>query len=88
MRNLLRIDPAARAGARMTLTGLPAGDVPGGDGIRDMALSPDGAAEIGNSLGYAEELNVFDLATGPNGPGAPAPAPTACPTAAACPGLA
>ena len=25
---LLRIDPAARAGARMTLTALPAGDVP------------------------------------------------------------
>jgi hypothetical protein len=64
---LLRIDPAARAGARMTLTALPAGDVPAGYGIRDMALSPDGthlAAEIGNSALYAEELNVFDLTTG------------------------
>jgi hypothetical protein len=64
---LLRIDPAARAGARMTLTALPAGYVPAGDGIRDMALSPDGthlATQIGNSLGYAAELAVFDLATG------------------------
>ena len=64
---LLRIDPAARAGARMTLTALPAADVPAGYGIRDMALSPDGtrlAAQIGDSLGYAEELDVFDLATG------------------------
>ncbi|HLM90141.1 MAG TPA: hypothetical protein VK284_14180 [Streptosporangiaceae bacterium] len=63
---LLRIDPAARAGARMTLTALPAGYVPAGYGIRDMALSPDGthlAAQIGDSLGYAEELDVFDLAT-------------------------
>ena len=39
---LLRIDPAAQAGARMTLTALPAADVPAGNGIRDMALSPDG----------------------------------------------
>ena len=39
---LLRIDPAAQAGARMTLTALPAGDVPAGNGIREMALSPDG----------------------------------------------
>ena len=64
---LLRIDPAARAGARMTLTALPAADVPAGYGIHDMALSPDGtrlAAGIGESLGYAEELVVFDLATG------------------------
>jgi hypothetical protein len=64
---LLRIDPAARAGARMTLTALPAGYVPAGDGIDDMALSPDGthlAAQIGDRLGYAEELAVFDLATG------------------------
>ena len=64
---LLRIDPAARAGARMILTALSAGYVPAGYGIRDMALSPDGthlAAEIGDSLMLAEELNVFDLATG------------------------
>ena len=64
---LLRIDPAARAGARMTLTALPAGEVPAGNGIRDLALSPDGthlAAQIGDRLGYAGELDVFDLATG------------------------
>jgi hypothetical protein len=64
---LLRIDPAARAGARMTLTALPAGYVPAGYGISEMALSPDGtrlAAGMGPGLGYAEELDVFDLATG------------------------
>ena len=64
---LLRIDRAARAGARMTLTALPAGYVPAGYGIREMALSPDGthlAAGVGESLGYAEEVDVFDLATG------------------------
>jgi len=64
---LLRIDPAARAGARMTLTALPAGYVPAGYGIHDMALSPDGshlAAGVGPGLGYAEKLDVFDLATG------------------------
>ena len=64
---VLRIDPAAQAGARMTLTALSAGYVPAGDGIHDMALSPDGtrlASGIGESLGYAEKLDVFDLATG------------------------
>ena len=64
---LLRIDPAAQAGARMTLTALPAGDVPAGYEIRDMALSPDGtqlAANLGNTLLLAEDLKVFDLATG------------------------
>jgi len=64
---LLRIDPDARAGARMTLTALSARYIPAGNGIHDMALSPDGthlAAGMGDSLGYAEELNVFDLATG------------------------
>ena len=64
---LLRIDPAAQAGARMTLTALPARYVPAGYGIYDVALSPDGtrlAAGMGESLGYAEELDVFDLATG------------------------
>jgi len=64
---VLRIDPAAKDGARMTLTALPAGYVPASEGIQDMALSPDGthlAAGVGESLGYAEELDVFDLATG------------------------
>ncbi len=64
---LLRIDPAAQAGARMTLTALPAGYVPAGYEIRDMALSPDGtqlAANLGNTLLLAEDLKVFDLATG------------------------
>ena len=35
---LLRIDPAARAGARMTLTALPARYVPGGHGIHARKL--------------------------------------------------
>jgi hypothetical protein len=64
---LLRIDPDARPGARMILTALPAADVPAGNGIHDMALSPDGthlAAGVGPGLGYAEKLEVFDLATG------------------------
>jgi hypothetical protein len=64
---LLRIDPAAQVGARMTLTALPAGDVPAGYEIRDMALSPDGtqlAANIGDSLLAPEDLDVFNLATG------------------------
>ena len=64
---VLRIDPDARAGARMTLTALPAGYVSAGNEIRDMALSPDGthlAAGIGDSLMLAVKLEVFDLATG------------------------
>jgi hypothetical protein len=64
---LLRIDPAARAGARMTLTALPAADVPAGSGIRDMALSPDGtqlAADIGDNPLFTGKLHVFDLAAG------------------------
>jgi hypothetical protein len=69
---LLRIDPpaqasTARAGARMTLTALPARYVPAGYDIRGMALSPDGtrlAAEIANSVLYAARLSVFDLAAG------------------------
>ena len=64
---LLRIDPDAAAGARMTLTALPVSYVPAGYGIRDMALSPDGtrlAAETGDSLIFAEKLEVFDLPTG------------------------
>lgn len=64
---LLRVNPAAQAGARMTLTALPAKDVPAGDEIRSMALSPDGthlAAAVGDSLLEAEKLEVLDLATG------------------------
>ncbi len=64
---LLRIDPAAQVGARMTLTALPAGYVPAGDGIHDMALSPDGtqlAADIGADPPFDQKLYVFDLATG------------------------
>jgi hypothetical protein len=62
---LLRIDPAAQAGARMILTALPAGYAPAGIYIHDMALSPDGtqlAADIGYVSSY--KLYVFDLATG------------------------
>ncbi|MGH3189804.1 MAG: hypothetical protein ACRDPY_09855 [Streptosporangiaceae bacterium] len=64
---VLRIDPAARDGARMTLTALPAGYVPASDGIHDMALSPDGtqlAADIGSNPPFEQKLYVFDLATG------------------------
>jgi hypothetical protein len=64
---VLRIDPAAQAGARMTLTALSAGYVPAGDGIHDMALSPDGtqlAADIGADPPFTQALYVFDLATG------------------------
>jgi hypothetical protein len=64
---LLRISPAAPAGARMTLTALPAGEIPAGNEIHSMALSPDGtrlAAETGDSVMEAEQLEVFDLATG------------------------
>jgi hypothetical protein len=51
----------------MTLTALPAGYVPAGNGIDDMALSPDGtqlAADIGTDPPFTQELYVFDLATG------------------------
>jgi hypothetical protein len=64
---LLRIDPAAQVGARMTLTALPAAGVPAGSEIRDMALSPDGtqlAANFSDSLMPAQDLDVFNLATG------------------------
>ncbi len=64
---LLRIDQACQAGARMTLTALPAGYVPPGHGIHDMALSPDGtqlAADIGSDPPFDDKLYVFDLATG------------------------
>ena len=64
---LLRIDQASQAGARMTLTALPAGYVPAGNAIHDMALSPDGtqlAADIGADPPFTQELYVFDLATG------------------------
>ena len=64
---VLRINPAARDGARMTLTALPAGYVSANDGIHDMALSPDGtqlAADIGADPPFTQALYVFDLATG------------------------
>jgi hypothetical protein len=64
---VLRIDPAAPVGARMTLTALPAGYVPAGHGIADMALSPDGtqlAADIGADPPFDQKLYVFELATG------------------------
>jgi hypothetical protein len=64
---LLRIGQVSQAGARMTLTALPAGYVPAGNGIHDMALSPDGtqlAADIGTDPPFTQELYVFDLATG------------------------
>jgi hypothetical protein len=64
---LLRIDPASQAGARMTLTALPVRYAPAGNGIQDMALSPDGtrlAADIGTDPPLADALYVFDLATG------------------------
>jgi len=64
---VLRIDPAARGGARMTLTALPAKYVPAGNGIHDMALSPAGtqlAADIGADPPFDQRLYVFDLATG------------------------
>jgi hypothetical protein len=64
---VLRIDPAAQDGARMTLTALPAGYVPASEGIHDMALSPDGtqlAADIGADPPFTQALYVFDLATG------------------------
>ena len=83
---MLRIDPAAQDGARMTLTALPAGYVPANDGIHDMALSPDGtqlAADIGADPPFTQALYVFDLATGTERAWSPAPAPAACPAAAA-----
>jgi hypothetical protein len=63
---LLRIDPGAKAGARMSLTALPAAYVPANDPIHDMALSPDGtklAADVGGEV-TSDHLYVFDLATG------------------------
>jgi hypothetical protein len=64
---LLRIDQASQAGTRMTLTALPAGYVPAGNAIHDMALSPDGtqlAADIGADPPLDQKLYVFDLVTG------------------------
>jgi hypothetical protein len=63
---LLRINPDAQAGARMSLTALPAAYSPAGTAIHDMALSPDGtelAADVGGEL-FSDQLYVFDLATG------------------------
>jgi hypothetical protein len=63
---LLRIDPGAPPGARMSLTALPARYTPANDAIRDMALSPDGttlAADVGGEL-FNDSLYTFNLATG------------------------
>jgi hypothetical protein len=63
---VLRIAPDAAGGARMSLRALPAGSVPAGAGIEDMALSPDGtglAADVGSLLGTSK-LYLFSLATG------------------------
>ena len=51
----------------MTLTALPAAAVPAGSEVRDMAVSPDGtrlAAQISDNLFLAQDLDVFNLATG------------------------
>jgi hypothetical protein len=63
---LLRIDPAAPPGARMSLTALPARYTPADDAIHDMALSPDGttlAADVGGEL-FNGNLYTFNLAAG------------------------
>jgi hypothetical protein len=63
---LLRIDPGAPPGARMSLTALPASYTPANDAIHDMALSPDGttlAADVGGEL-FNDSLYTFNLATG------------------------
>ena len=71
---LLRIDQASQAGARMTLTALPAGYVPPDHGIHDMALSPDGnPASRGHRQRPAVRRPAATCSTwprGPNGPGA------------------
>jgi hypothetical protein len=63
---VLRIDPGAPPGARMSLTALPARYTPANDAIHDMALSPDGttlAADVGGVL-FNDSLYTFNLATG------------------------
>jgi hypothetical protein len=63
---LLRIDPGAPPGARMSLTALPARYTPANDAIHDMALSPDGttlAADVGGEPLH-DSLYTFNLATG------------------------
>jgi hypothetical protein len=63
---LLRINPAASPGARMSLTALPASWTPANQAIHDMALSPDGttlAADVGTPL-FSSQLYLFNLATG------------------------
>jgi hypothetical protein len=64
---LLHIDPAsATPGGRMSLQALPAGYIPAGTVLHDMALSPDGttlAADIGTVL-FNDHLYLFNLATG------------------------
>jgi hypothetical protein len=63
---LLRIDPGAPPGARMSLTALPARYTPANAAIHDMALSPDGttlAADVGGEL-FNDSLYTFNLAAG------------------------
>ena len=63
---LLRITPGAPAAGRVSLRALPAGFIPAGSEVRDLALSPDGASlatDISSGVG-ASQLHVFDLATG------------------------
>jgi hypothetical protein len=63
---LLRIDPGAPPGARMSLTALPARYTPADAAIHDMALSPDGttlAADVGGEL-FNDSLYTFNLAAG------------------------
>jgi len=63
----LHIDPAsATPGGRASLQALPAGFIPAGDTVHDMALSPDGtslAADVGSVL-FSSQLYVFNLLTG------------------------
>ena len=64
---LLHVDPAsATPGGRASLQALPAGFIPAGDTVHDMALSPDGhslAADVGGVLSDSQ-LYVFNLVTG------------------------
>jgi hypothetical protein len=64
---LLHIDPnSVTPGGRASLQALPAGFIPAGYTVHDMALSPDGhslAADVGGVL-FNSQLYVFNLATG------------------------
>jgi hypothetical protein len=70
---VLHIDPAPRSpetrSSGVSLQALPASFVPAGQGIGDMALSPDGtslaaASSAGSEDGYDMQLIVFNLVTG------------------------